>query len=70
MLKGGITAPEFSAHFFGPAGKLATQCATSADRKQMVLSEIYRWLQYQQGVLRAQEAEAFNQVVRRESISG
>ena len=68
MLKSGVTAPEFSAHFFGPAGKLASLCSTSAERKLIVSSEIYRWLQQQLAILRAQEAEAFNQETK--ALSG
>lgn len=68
MLKSGVTAPEFSAHFFGPAGKLASLCSTPAERKLMVSSEIYRWLQQQLAILRAQEAELFNQETK--ALSG
>ncbi len=68
MLKSGVTAPDFSAHFFGPAGKLSSLCATPADRKQMISSEIYRWLQQQLAVLRSQEAEEFNQETK--ALSG
>jgi len=68
MLKSGVAAPEFSAHFFGPTGKLASLCSTAAERKQLVSSEIYRWLQGQLATLRAQEAELFTQETK--ALSG
>lgn len=68
LLKKGATASEFSANFFGQDGKLTALCSTPTERKELVSSEIYRWLQQQLATLRTQEAEIFDQETK--ALSG
>jgi hypothetical protein len=68
MLKNGVTAPEFSAHFFSPGGKLSALCSNLEERKKMTSSPLYRWLQEQMSALRNQEAEAFDRALRLKAL--
>lgn len=68
VLQKGITAPEFSQHFFGPEGMLGKLCETKDDRMALARSDLYQWLQDQLAELRKREAEAFKKEV--EKLSG
>lgn len=64
LLRDGVTAPEFSRIFFGPQGRLRELWTTSQERRQVVGSELYRWLQQQLAGLRSREVEEFEEEVR------
>ena len=68
LLQKGTNALAFSERFFGPAGALRKLWTNKQDRKALVESDLYKWLQAQVAVLRRQEAKAFEQEV--ESLSG
>ncbi len=68
LLKQGVTAPDFSRLFFGPAGRLRALWTTPEQRRQGVRSELYRWLQQQLAALRSREVNEFEQEVQ--ALSG
>jgi predicted HicB family RNase H-like nuclease len=67
-LNSGIGAAAFAEKFFGPGGRLATLCTSEAERRDLVRSDLYKWLQARAAELRKQEAQRFEQEV--ESCSG
>ena len=68
LLKKGATATSFSAHFFGPHGKLPALCATKEQRAALVETGAYKRLQELLSALRAKEAQAFDREI--EGLSG
>jgi predicted HicB family RNase H-like nuclease len=68
MLRKGTTATAFSARFFGPGGGLQQLAAEPEDRREVVGSELYRWLQTSLAELRRKEATEFDRQVA--SVSG
>lgn len=68
LLSKDVSAPEFSARFFGPDGLLRGLWATSEERKAVTRSELYKWLQQRLAELRRREGEAFEREM--ESLSG
>ena len=63
-----ISAPEFSARIFGPDGLLRRLWKTDAERKDIVASELYRWLKKALTELRDREAAEFEKEIA--SLSG
>ena len=68
MLRRGTTAAAFSARFFGPGGGLQEIAPEAEDRRAVVGSELYRWLQASLAGLRRQEVAEFDRQVA--SVSG
>jgi hypothetical protein len=68
MLRRGTTATAFSARFFGPGGGLQAIAPEPEDRRAVVGSELYRWLQTSLAELRRKEAAEFDRLVA--SVSG
>ena len=68
MLAKEATAVGFSERFFGPSGSLQKLWKNEAERKKVVVSELYQWLSQRLAELRTQEAKAFEQEV--ETFSG
>ena len=63
LLSKGITAAAFSARFFGPEGLLRKLWKSEADRKAVVASELYQWLQKSLNDLREHEAAEFEKEI-------
>jgi hypothetical protein len=68
LLKSGTNAADFSRRFFGPDGLLRTLWNTDTERRALVDSELYRWLEREHSKLRTRDARAFAKEV--ESLSG
>ncbi len=68
MLSSGTSATDFSARIFGPGGLLRKLWTTDAERRAVVDSELYRWLEKEHGKLRTRDAKTFAKEV--ESLSG
>jgi hypothetical protein len=68
LLQKGATATEFSAHFFGPRGKLPSLCHTQEQREALARTSAYRQLQRTLSTLRSKEAKAFEKEI--EQLSG
>ncbi len=68
LLKKGTDAVAFSDAFFGTQGALRALWKTDADRKRVIESELYRWLQAQAAELRRRDAKTFEQEI--EAFSG
>lgn len=64
----GAGAIEFSELFFGTSGRLRELWSTDAERKAVVKSALFKWLQERLTELRRREGEAFTQEV--EALSG
>lgn len=63
LLKKGASAAEFSAHFFGPQGKLPALCHTQEQRAALARTGAFQQLQSMLSTLRAQEAQAFEKEI-------
>jgi len=63
LLRKGTTAAAFSARFFGPGGALQGIAADAEDRRAVVGSQFYRWLQASLAELRRREAAEFDRQV-------
>ncbi len=63
-----VTAPEFSARVFGEDGLLRPLWGDEKERKALVASELYRWLQEELAKLRRWEVGEFEKEI--ESLSG
>lgn len=63
LLSGKVSAPELSALFFGPGGRLGALGKTEAQRKSLVDSDLYEWLQAQLAHLRQREVEQFEREI-------
>jgi predicted HicB family RNase H-like nuclease len=68
LLKKGATAPEFSAHFFGPKGKIPSLCRTQEQRAALSKTSAYKQLQRMLSTLRSKEAKVFEKEI--EQLSG
>ncbi|MEW6366265.1 MAG: toxin-antitoxin system HicB family antitoxin [Acidobacteriota bacterium] len=64
MVREGTTATGFSARFFGPEGLLRQLWTTEAERRALVESELYRWLEKEHSKLRARDAKSFAKEVQ------
>ena len=65
MIERSPTAAEFSAHFFGPKGRLRQLWTDDAERTEVVKSPLYKELQLMLAQLRTREADSFEQDVER-----
>ncbi len=63
LLKRGTTATEFSAHFFGPKGKLLSLCHTQEQRAALAQTSAFEQLQQMLSALRSKEAKAFEKEI-------
>ncbi len=63
MISGGTSAVAFSARFFGPDGLLRKLWKTDAERKAVVASELYKWLQRSLNEVRNREAAEFEREI-------
>lgn len=63
LLSRQVSAPEFSARFFGPRGRLRALWTTQSDRQAVVESALYEWLQAELGRLRRREVTQFEREV-------
>ena len=63
LLAEGTNAIEFSERFFGPSGRLCELWNNEAERKAVVTSELFKWLQDRLAELRMREASAFSEEV-------
>lgn len=68
MLAAGIDAIAFSQKFFGSEGLLRQLWKTDAERREMMRSDLYRWLHERLSRLQRVEVEAFEKEV--EALSG
>ncbi len=64
LLDRGIDAPAFSARFFGSNGELAQLGEGREARREILESELYRWLKARYTELRLQDAARFEQETR------
>lgn len=64
----GVSAPIFSAQFFGSDGLLRKLWKTDLERKAVVASELYKWLQQSLIELRERDAAVFEKEIA--SLSG
>jgi len=63
LIAKGTSAAEFSARFFGPEGKLRALWTNEPDRRRVVQSQLYKWLQRRLAEIRAREAEGFEKEI-------
>ncbi|MEE8583552.1 MAG: hypothetical protein V3T83_01745 [Acidobacteriota bacterium] len=68
LLDEGISAVDFSAHFFGSGGRLLELTKNRKGREILVETDLYKWLQTQVAQLRRQESRRFKREVA--SVSG
>ena|SRR5579859_3093276 len=59
----GTSAAAFSARFFGSEGLLRKLWKSDSERKAVVASELYKWLQQRLSELRTRDAAAFDQEI-------
>mgnify|MGYP001566508706 CR=1 FL=1 len=63
LLSRNVTAPELSARFFGQGGLLGTLSKAESERRALVSSELYKWLQAQYTELRQREVREFERQI-------
>jgi predicted HicB family RNase H-like nuclease len=63
LLKRGVSAAEFSAHFFGPKGRLPSLGRTKEQRAALARTAAFKKLQKMLSTLRAKEASAFEKEI-------
>ncbi len=68
MLKSGTNAADFSNRIFGPKGLLRRLWNTDSERRTLVESDLYRWLEGEHAKLRTRDAREFAKQV--ETLSG
>ncbi len=64
LLAQGVDAAAFSASFFGPQGELSGLAASREERRQVLGTELYRWLKAEYTQLREKDTEQFEKELK------
>lgn len=64
LLQQGVDAPAFSSRIFGPEGEMASLVRSEQERRQLLESQLYRWLKHRYEELRASDAARFEQELK------
>lgn len=64
QIEAGVDASSFSVRFFGPGGELSRVAKSREQRRDMLQSELYRWLKARCAELRMRDATRFDKEIR------